>query len=291
MGHCQIFFMKSNHQIMQEFKIPCISIFLILLHINISLAQTKEQIPFLQTLEPHKSIYISHSWLLNDEGAEQGYRNDELLIQFSFKKNLFYEFYFGYTQKSFWQLYDHGNSRSFREHSYNPEFFYDLEEFWQFDLVRLGIWEHESNGDKERFNENYEPVNYSRTWNRSYLMALESFFEDFLELSVKLWTVNDREDDEYGSFYDDNPDIQQYLGSGEVYVNFKAGPAKVNVLIRKGWKSGTETIGFEGFLPFTYLKIPVEGVDLYLQYFNGYGESLIDYDRRVKRFSIGFSVN
>ncbi len=271
-------------------KLIVIIFSLIMFHADLSLAQAEKPAPFLQTLESHKPIYLAQSWFLNDEGSDQGYRNDELIIQFSFKKNLFYDLYFGYTQKSFWQLWDHDNSRSFREQNYDPEFFYDLEDLWEIDLLRLGLWEHESNGDKERINENNEAVNYSRTWNRSYLTIREHFLDGFLGLGLKIWRVNDREDNEYGSFYDDNPGIQQYFGSGEVYIDMGTGPEKISLMLRKGWKSKTETVRLEAFLPFSYIGIPLKGTDLYFQYFNGYGESLIDYNRRVRRFAIGFSV-
>ncbi len=257
----------------------------------IPLMAQEKPVPFLQTLKPHKPIYILNSSFLDGAGEEQGYGENELKIQFSFKKEMFYHLHFAYSHKAFWQLYDMETSRSFRDNNYNPEFFFEFENIWLFEEMRLGIWEHESNGERAHHQENGEIANYSRTWNRSYLFATLEYPDYSLTTGLKIWTINDRKDNEYGTFYDDNPDIQKFMGNAEIYFDLGSEPAFVSLMLRRGWGKGTETIRLEGRLPLHYLFGGNDsGVDLMVQFFSGYGESLLDYNRKLRKVGIGFSV-
>ncbi len=245
--------------------------------------------PFLKTLEPYKRIGILNSWFLNREGSDQGYENYELLIQFSFKKQIYENLFFAYSHKSFWQIYDQGNSRPFRENDYNPEAFLEFENLFNIDSLRVGLAEHESNGEKQHYDSEGNPVNNSRTWNRTYLFIMQNM-GDIVRLGLKTWVVTDQNNDEYGSFGEDNADIQQYLGSGEIYLELGRRPFYLALMLRRGWREGTETFRVEGWIPLHYLFFDKDtGIDLYLQGFSGYGDSLIDYNRKVERFAIGFS--
>lgn len=246
--------------------------------------------PFLQTLEPYKPIYLLHSWFLDKGGSSQGYLDQEIKIQFSFKKNIIRNLYFAYSQKAFWQLYDKSTSRSFRENNYNPEFFFEFEKLWEIDYWRFGFFEHESNGEKSRLEENRGPVNYSRTWNRTYLFIQKVFFPD-VAMGLKVWGIMDRKDSEFGSFYEDNPDIRQYMGNGEFYTDLSFGPSSLSLMMRRGFRNGTETLRIEGQIPISSLfGTQDNGLDLFLQAFSGYGESLLDYNRKLRRVAVGLSV-
>ncbi len=245
--------------------------------------------PFLHTLEPYKPIYILNSWFLDNEGSDQGYRDDELVLQFSFKRLLWGNLYFAYSHTAFWQLADLQNSRAFRETNYNPEIFLDFPDLWMLDHVRLGLAEHESNGEKQQFDDEANPINFSRTWNRAYLF-MQKEMARYLGLGMKVWIVSDRKENDWISFYDDNADIQQYMGSGEIYIDIGRGPTTLSLMLRHGWKEGTETIRVEGRIPLYGLYSETDnGLDLFLQYFSGFGNCLIDYDRRVNRFAVGLS--
>jgi len=244
---------------------------------------------FLQTLEPYKPIYLANTWFLNGEGADKGYLNQELFLRFSFKRSIFWNLYFGYSHKAFWQIYDQGNSRPFREHNYNPELFLEWDRVWRFDHLRLGLTEHESNGEKLRFADDASPVNYSRTWNRTYLYARKSVLP-FLNLGLKLWTVTDSEDPDEGSFVIDNHDIQQFMGSGEFYLELGKSPSSVSIMLRQGWRKGTETIQVDGRMPLQVLTGGTDQrIDFFVQLFSGYGDTLIDYNRKITRCSIGIA--
>lgn len=247
----------------------------------------KEKESFLQTLEPYEPIFVVNTWFLDGEGKEQGYLDQELLLSFSFKREIFWRLYFAYSHKAFWQIYDHENSRPFREHNYNPELFLAWRYAFRFDHLRLGLIEHESNGEKLRYDENGRPVNYSRTWNRVYLYGDRTVFNK-INLGAKLWLVTDSDDPEDGSYIVDNSDIQQYMGHAELYAELGPFPGTISVMLRKGWKDSTETIRINSRFPIHKLTgLPDEGLDLFIQLFTGYGDSLIDYDRPINRLSIG----
>ena len=243
--------------------------------------------PFIQSLEPYKPIYVVSTWFMDGEGSDQGYQDQELLISLSFKRGIFWNVYFGYSHKAFWQIYDHANSRPFREHNYNPELFLEWDDILNLDHVRFGLIEHESNGEQLRYDKNGNPVNHSRTWNRTYLYADKSV-HPVLNLGLKLWVVTDSDDPDDGSFIVDNSDIEQYMGSSEFYVELGRFPSQLSVMLRQGWKEGTETIRVDGRLPLHLLTGSLdESIDIFVQFFSGYGDSLIDYNRKITRVSVG----
>ncbi|MCG8335359.1 MAG: phospholipase A [Proteobacteria bacterium] len=244
---------------------------------------------FFKSLEPYKPIYLLNSWFLNGEGKEQDYDERELLIQFSFKKQFYKALYFGFTYKAFWQIYDVNHSRSFRDQNYNPEAFLEFTDLWEMDVFRLGLAEHESNGEKQYYDENGEVINHSRTWDRSYLYVWENFGEYF-GLGLKVWVVTSARSEETQAFYHDNADMQYYMGSGEIYASIGSYPTVLTLMWRKGWKDGTETTKIEARIPIYHI-IDMEdtGHDIYVQYFSGYGDSLIDYNRKITKIALGVS--
>jgi phospholipase A1 len=250
-------------------------------------SKAEEYTPLFHSLESYKPIYILTSWFLNGEGEEQDYDERELLIQFSFRKQFYKALYVGFTYKGFWQIYDVDDSRPFREQNYNPEAFLEFIDLWEMDVFRLGLAEHESNGEKERYDEQLGVVNYSRTWDRSYLYVWENF-GDYFGLGLKTWVIVSSRSTEFQAYYNDNADMQQYMGSGELYASLGRYPAVLTVMFRKGWMEGTETTKIEARMPVHYI-IDMEdaGYDIYLQYFSGYGDSLIDYNRKVTRIALG----
>lgn len=248
--------------------------------------------PFVWTFESHKTIYMANSWFLENGGNDRGYRNEEIIVQFSFRKNLYDAFYFGYTQKFFWQLFDHNNSHPIRESNYNPEFFLDYNNVFNLNLFRIGVWEHESNGQDEGHDENGRDINTSRTWNRYYIHVFKEFQEGLWGTDLKVWGIYDRKDSDYGSFYDDNRDIEHYLGMAELSFFIKYENFRSDMMFRRGWKKGTETFRLTTHYPiYVLFGKPDNGVSLFTYYFSGYGESLIDYNERSHRVGIGISIH
>ena len=137
-------------------------------------------------LTPHKKNYII---LFGYDFQEQpeNRQHEEMMFQISFKKKLMNKLFdydaklhFGYTQKSFWQIFDGGKSRPFRETNYNPELYFDIEcvpMVQQFGMTHLYAgYEHESNG---------QDLPLSRSWDRFYAQAF--FKHENWSGSLKGW--------------------------------------------------------------------------------------------------------
>lgn len=178
--------------------------------------------------------------------------------------------YLAYTQKSFWQSYNKQISSPFRETNYNPEMFYRMrfkavDDGLSLRAVTLGI-EHESNGRAE-------PL--SRSWNRIYGVVTAASGD--LTLAMKVWwripeSANN----------DNNPDILNYLGNGELYGYYKHGGHTFGAMFRPAWRGGfNSAVRVDWSFPL-YGKL--KG---YVQFFNGYGESLIDYNHYNNTIGVG----
>ena len=238
--------------------------------------------PFVLT--PHKANYVllaSYNDVPNSEPYAEIddpiFDNIEMKFQLSFKfpvvENLFnsnMDLYFAYTNLSFWQAYNSDISAPFRETNHEPEAFLIFENDWELfgwrnSLVQMGLT-HQSNGRGG-------PL--SRSWNRLYAQLV--FERDKLFLGLKPWyrLPEDAEND-------DNPDIDDYLGNGEIWLGYKGGPNIYSMMLRnKLLTGGKNAIQLDWSFP---LSGRFRG---YLQYFNGYGESLIDYDADTHRLGIG----
>jgi phospholipase A1 len=236
--------------------------------------------------EPERAALASHKpnyalvYTLDAAEAPDDRQEKEAKFQISLKARLPGPppWYIGYTQKSFWQVYDRERSRPFRESNYNPELFLD----WRAPFgappsvwLRYGI-EHESNG---------QGTALSRSWNRVYLWPrIES---ERWDAALKYWyRLLEREKRAPGDPEgDDNPDIERYLGRFEAYLSWRPQPwAELRGMARKGTRDRSGTYEFNGLLDV------LPGADkfwLQLQYFSGFGESLIDYNHRVDKVGIG----
>ena len=248
----------------------------------------KEPAPFLNNLELHKPTFFTSSTFMNQEGSEQGWQNKEVAFQLSFKKQILGPLYFGYTQKAFWQLMNFEASRQFREQNFNPELFLQFDGQFGLKKARFALNEHQSNGRGQTYDAEGNEVNQSRTWNRTHILALWAA-GDF-SYGGKLWAVTDQKREKWGSFYEDNPDIRNYLGNGELYLDWQGDHRAVSLMLRRGTQPSTETLKLnarQAAAPM--LGLEDSGVDFFLQVFSGYGDSLIDYNRKVERFAIGFA--
>lgn len=177
--------------------------------------------------------------------------------------------YFAYSQTSWWQTARF--SAPFRETNYRPEVFIDFTH--PFDLmswiksISTGLL-HESNG-RDGIN--------SRSWNRAYLKT--SFEFDKLEITPRIWLpIGD---------LSDNKDLLDYVGYGDLSIKYDFDYAIAKLLFRNNLKPNSKN---KGALQ-TELLFPVgSGINIYLQYFSGYSESLIDYNRHTDKIGIGFSI-
>ncbi len=206
----------------------------------------------------------------------------EAKLQISLKSKLYEDVFgsngdlwFGYTQSSRWQVYNNGLSRPFRETNHEPELMlvwrtdYSLAG-WRGRYASLGI-NHQSNG---------RSLPLSRSWNRVMLSA--AFERDDWTLTLRPWW---RIPEEPGR--DDNPDIANYLGRADLLLVKRWGDHQFSVMLRHSLRSGSES---HGAVQLDY-AFPIAGeLRGHLQWFSGYGESLIDYNHRSSYYGIGVSL-
>jgi len=246
-------------------------------------------------ITPHKMNYILPVSFTNKNNKDV-YRivNDwadhledmEAKMQMSFKVplntgDLFVKgdaLFFGFTLQSWWQVYSDNISKPFRETNYQPEFFYStplgLSVGDTNSAFMVGL-EHQSNGRSQYL---------SRSWNRIYLNWLFEY-ENFA-LSFKPWyrLPEDNKVYIYDSDGDDNPDIDDYMGYFQLGMAYQWDEFEFH--FRGQQNFSTQRGGAEIGVTF-----PMWGkLRGYLQYYGGYGESLIDYNHSQHRIGIGFAL-
>jgi phospholipase A1/A2 len=191
------------------------------------------------------------------------------------------DLWLAYTQRSLWQLWNAQESAPFRSSDYQPEAIYvvpvpqemrPLPFGWKWMMLQAGV-AHQSNG---------QAVPLSRSWNRVYLGA--GFERD--EFGVQ-WRVHRRLDESRSD--DDNPDLTNYIGRGEIVATWLPGLATAGLT----WRTNLRALNRGSVqLDLTY---PVDsdepaGLRWYMQVFSGYGETLLDYNHRQSTLSLGLSL-
>ncbi len=226
----------------------------------------------------------------NQVPASYALDNRDLKFQFSMKHDLadfdrYGSLWFGYTQLSFWQVYDAANSRPFRENNYEPEFIYSVRPndlLTKLDInpsiLNFGLV-HQSNGQSNP---------RSRSWNRAYIQpGIErTFGGDRTVVLLLRWWQRISED----PATDDNPDITDYLGHGDIELRYSQNNLWEATLIAR-----SRSVQLDLSAPWTAWRLltlasPGEhNTNIHLQYFSGYGESLIDYNQKHETWGVGLS--
>ncbi len=239
-------------------------------------------------ITPHRPTYVlplSYNTRINDtpyESTDPGLaaEHNEIKFQFSFKVPLvkgllFGEGFlsFGYTQQSYWQAYSGNYSSPFRETNHEPELLLSLPIRYQvfgLDGRAVGLsLNHQSNGRSE-------PL--SRSWNRVMLeFILEK--DDFYMSLKPWWRVPESEEN------DDNPDIKNYMGNFELRGLKLYRDHSLGIMLRNNLQSDNR-----GAVQLDYTFPIQKRLNGYVQIFNGYGESLIDYDHYSNRIGVGIML-
>lgn len=250
--------------------------------------------PFVIT--PHRHSYImpvSYSDNFNSEAySEVGtnidhMKNYEAKYQISLKVPLFTSdifvpgdsLYFGMTIQAWWQLYSEKLSRPFRETNYQPEIFYQaplpFKPFGGNMGFELGI-EHQSNGQSQLL---------SRSWNRIKFGILYERGDHFVAFRPWYRLPEGDKEEPLSPIGDDNPDIEDYMGHYTIDAAYAfSDTRKIAVMIRKNWRTGN------GAIEINFTK-PIFGRMIGLvQYFSGYGESLIDYNHKQQKIGFGIAL-
>lgn len=183
------------------------------------------------------------------------------------------DLWFGYTQQSFWQAGNREASSPFRETNYQPEVMTVIPlkvklPGAQLRFVNLGVV-HQSNGQSSTL---------SRSWNRFYVQAgLESGGFTLVGRVWQRWNEDPATDD--------NPDIIDYLGRGDLVGTYRWRGHEFSLLTRYNFSTdkGAAQLGW---------AFPIaEHLKGYVQMFTGYGHSLIDYNHSQNVLGVGLLVS
>ena len=235
---------------------------------------------FLGNLSSYAPIYAVYGPGTNSDGR----------VQISFKYQLFGDpgavgggnplingIHFAYTQRLFWDLGAH--SSPFRNIDYMPEIFYLLPAAPVGKQIALGGqagFRHESNGRDGLA---------SRSLNTVYIQPVATMpvGKYTLSLGPRL------------SFYAgnlaDNPDIKRYRGNTSLFAEIGEDDGlRLTTNSRFNFSSGKGAIDAE--LSYPLDRIVNSNLNLYIfgQGFAGYGENLLDYDRKITRLRIGIGI-
>lgn len=188
--------------------------------------------------------------------------------------------YFGYTQRSFWDICR--ESAPFRATNYQPEIFF--KNTFMAKNIRAETYtgyRHESNG---------RDGDESRGWDRVYTRLRfpigdsRRFFvpsTDTTEwvLDAQLWYPF--------SVSENNSDIKEYAGYGELGVTYTPNSKnRFRLTLRKGggfddWDRGLANLDW-------IFELPRTNIEMIAQFTNGYADSLDRYDQHEYALRIGF---
>lgn len=241
------------------------------------------------SIAPHRSNYIlpftyntsPNVDVIRQADPNRDVKKAEVKLQLSLKVKLWEDIFgkemdlwFGYTQLSFWQLYNFEDSSPFRETNYEPELLLNFRTRYRWlgltgRFIQVGF-NHQSNGQTE-------PL--SRSWNR--IVANLGFERGHLSLLLKGWyrLPESAEDD-------DNPNMEDYLGYGELWATYIWKKNKFGVMVRNNLQVPKN----RGALQLEWSFPLIKRVSGYAQYYVGYGESLLDYNHSVNRIGLGFML-
>ena len=193
--------------------------------------------------------------------------------------------WFAYSQKSYWQVFNKDLSRPFRSTDFEPEAIYiyphqiKLPLGWNYRLSGAGVV-HQSNG---------QSLPLSRSWNRAYLFgAAEKQLSpnSYLTVQAKVWRRFKE-----NAIDDDNPGIENFIGRGEVSANWQIDPRNsLGVTVKHSLHSEAKGSARVDWMLAPKSSPSYSGLRYHLQLFNGYGDSLLDYNKRRTVLSVGLSL-
>lgn len=233
---------------------------------------------FLPNLSAYEPIYAVYG-----PGTDSDAR-----LQISFKYQLFGDardtdrrwidgIHFAFTQRLYWNLGQ--ESSPFRNVDYLPELFYLVPAKPVSGRISLGGqagFRHESNGRGGLD---------SRSYNTVYLQPSASLPVGSLKLTVspRVWL--------YAGSLEDNPDIRRYRGNTGLTLEIGQDDGwRLTTQSRLNFGSGKGAV--DALVSYPLDRLIARNLKLYVfgQGFVGYGENLLDYDRRQTRLRIGIGL-
>ena len=197
-------------------------------------------------------------------------------FQFSFKYQVFDQessfinnlpwlktFHISYTQTSLWNLSE--DSLPFEDTSYKPSLYFSLGKSLIYKSLAFG-YAHESNGQAGDTSRSIDALFIQPAWKVPIAKSAITISPRFLYYLKK---------------GDLNQDVHYYRGHTDLNLRYGNEDSwGINTLYRYGSKDHHSVQ-----VDLTYpIRTPISirtGGFLYIQYFHGYGESLLDYDQKV----------
>ncbi len=207
------------------------------------------------------------------------------------------DLWFGYTEQNSWQAFNHTNARPFRDTDYEPELMLTFPLDEQVSalglaprMINLGLV-HQSTGRADPFE---------RSWDRAYVqIGLDRDVDkerDRFAVLARAWYRLPENPSE-----DDNPDIQHYLGHGDLLFFWRHGDSNVSALLRNNLQTQNNrgSLQLNWSIPITrapsldnvnFQPLIERDLRFYVQIFTGYGETLIDYNHYQTTIGIGIML-
>jgi outer membrane phospholipase A len=188
--------------------------------------------------------------------------------------------YFGYTQTSLWDLGEY--SAPFRDTSYMPQLFYYLPDTgwkssWFSKMALMTGYEHESNGRDGPESRGIDIFFVRPTWEFGDVDG------NHLTVSPKVYF--------YAHIAGENHDIADYRGYMDLLLKYGSNDGwQLATTLRKGTKSTYGSIDTQFTYPLSKLINSRWGGFLWVGFFTGYGEDILDYNQHRWIARIGYSV-
>lgn len=185
------------------------------------------------------------------------------------------DLWLAYTQVSYWQAFNGSASSPFRVTDYEPEAIVVTPLALRLGPVALRMaglgLTHQSNG---------QALPYSRSWNR--VEGLLGFEAGGWSVMLRpWWRLRERPDE------DDNPDIEDFVGRGELVARRRIAGRNLTVTARHSLRVGDRSRGSVR----VDLSSPLAGgLNAHLQLFHGWGANLLDYNFRQTMLGVGLSL-
>lgn len=235
-------------------------------------------------LSMYQPTYFGDGWSSDDTSLAKF----QVSLKFRFlvpddprSRGFFDNLYFAYTQVSLWDIRKY--SSPFHDTSYMPALFYYLADTgWRTNwFTRMGIetgYEHDSNGTAGPGSRGIDILYVKPIWDFGNLDAYH------LTIAPKVYW--------YEHIQDTNSNIADYRGYVDLLIKYGSPDGwQLATTLRKGTKSTYGSVDTQLTYPLAKLFGSAWGGYLWLGYFNGYGENLLDFNQHRWAARIGFAVS
>jgi phospholipase A1 len=220
-----------------------------------------------------RNIYNSYKGKEVNDVDVEGFTKFQVSFMYDITKIKKHSIFFHYTQISFWNIGQESNP--FAEINYHPGLMYNFKfDNKYLNEFRIGVF-HESNGESEDRSKSLD-IGF-----QTYLYKKYNFEDFTLNIVLRVFYIP------YSSL-EENPEYHDYMGYHNLFIDFKNKEWGCIELKTQGFVlegKGALQIGIvsHSFLDFKNYFTP----RLYLQWYCGYGESLINYSAKSNSLRIG----